>query len=124
MSGSDPRPISQPPQETELDLRKLADGGLKVSAETREDPADRAHRHALELALQRHTLEQGAKDASFSRWKDGGRFVLSSLLIAGVGGLATYFVLHGDKDAQGWGRTVLAGLITGVVGYFIGKPKE
>lgn len=86
---------------------------LVISAESREDPADRVHRHAQERA-----------DATLRRWKDSVRFVMSAMLMPAVGGLATYMALWSSlPDERGWGRTVLASLLSAIAGYFIGKKE-
>jgi hypothetical protein len=86
-----------------------------VSAETREDPVDRDHRHTQENA-----------DARLRRWKDGVRFGLSALLLMGVTILSARFVLDpvASPDERAWGRTVLIGLTTAIAGYFIGRKDK
>jgi hypothetical protein len=96
-----------------LDLNTAAaTGSLVVSAETREDPADQAHRHRQEAA-----------DARFERWKDGTRLGLSGLLVASITVFALYLSMApaSSADERTWGRTMLAGLVSAVGGYFIGK---
>jgi hypothetical protein len=117
LSGSD-QERSHPPAAgaPQVDLTSgIATGALVISAETREDPADRAHRHQQETA-----------DAALRRWKDGIRFALSCLLLVAVTGLAASFALDRSAtvDEKAWSRTVLAGLVSAVAGYFIGKHSK
>ncbi len=90
----------------------IGNGALVISAETREDPADRAHRH-----------QQEAADATLRRWKDGFRFALSAALLGGVTILAVRFTLAqtATGDEKAWARTALAALASAVAGYFIGR---
>ncbi len=84
MSASNQQPGAPPAAGTPLvDLAAgVVAGALVVSAESREDPADRTHRHAQESA-----------DATFRRWKDGIRFGLSALLLTGVTSLSAKFAV-------------------------------
>ena len=115
MSVSSPPHPGSPPGGAagQVDLTAgVASGALVVSAETREDPADRDHRHAQECA-----------DARLRRWKDGIRFALSCLLVSAVTVLAAHFALDrtAGGDEKAWARTVLAAMASAVAGYFIGR---
>ena len=113
MSASEPPPVGG---RAEVDLAAaLANGALVISAETREDPAERDHRH-----------QQEAADARLRRWKDAARFTLSAGLLLAIGGVALRFALDGTAapDEKVWARTILAGLVSAVAGYFIGKQSK
>lgn len=114
MSASDPvAPVAKAGQ---VDVAAgIASGELVISAETREDPADKVHRH-----------QQEAADASLRRVKDGIRFGLSSLLLVAITILAGWFAISSKTttEEKAWSRTVLAGLMSAVAGYFIGKQAK
>jgi hypothetical protein len=99
----------------QVDLNSdIAAGGLEISAETPENPVDRAHRHRQEAA-----------EASLQRWKDGFRFGLSSLLVTGVTCLAAFFAVahNSTPDEKAWGRAALLAILSAVAGYFVGRGK-
>jgi hypothetical protein len=118
LSDSDPqgpaRTSSTPAAQVDL-TAGVASGALVISAESREDPADRDHRHAQESA-----------DARVRRWKEAIRFGLAALLLVGVGVVSARFVLDpgAAPDEKAWGRNLLFGLATALVGYFLGKKEK
>ncbi len=118
LSVSNPQQPATPPTAgaAQVDLTAgVASGALVVSAETREDPADRGHRHAQESA-----------DAKLRRWKDGIRFALSATLIVAITVIAGKMALDPAAPAEekAWGRTVLAAIASAVAGYFIGRTSK
>jgi hypothetical protein len=87
-------------------------GAIDLSAETREHPADQAHRHRQEAA-----------DATLRRVKDGLRFGLSALFLSVATILALRFILDQSAaaDEKAWARTFVSAIASAVAGYFIGK---
>jgi hypothetical protein len=114
-SSTELAPAPETTDHSQIDLNSdITAGGLEISAETPENPADRAHRHRQEAA-----------EASLQRWKDGFRFGLSSLLVTSVTCLAAYFATAHDttSDEKAWGRAALLAILSAVAGYFVGKGK-
>ena len=118
MSASSPQQPAVPATAgtAQVDLTAgVASGSLVVTAESREDPADRDHRHLQEIA-----------DGRLRRWKDGVRFALSAALIVAITVIAGRMALDAaaPADEKAWGRTVLAAVASAVAGYFIGRTAK
>jgi hypothetical protein len=70
--------------------------------------------------------QEDPADADLRRFKDRVRFLISWAVVLVVGGVALYLTLsdHTAPDRAAWGRTILAGLVSALGGYAIGKTEK
>ena len=108
MSASDPRkpqdasaPLGGP--RSSVDVNSLL-ASSEVTIRPQEDPAD----------------------ADLRRFKDRARFLIAWGVVLVVGAVALHLTLsdHVPSDRAAWGRTILAGLVSALGGYAIGKSEK
>ena len=70
--------------------------------------------------------QEDPADANLRRFKDRVRFIIAWGVVLVVGAVALEFTLgeHVSVERAGWGRTVLAGLVSALAGYAIGKTEK
>ena len=70
--------------------------------------------------------QEDPADADLRRFKDRVRFLISWTVVLVVGGVALHLTLsaHTAPDRAAWGRTILAGLVSALGGYAIGKTEK
>jgi len=70
--------------------------------------------------------QEDPADADLRRFKDRVRFLISWAVVLVVGGVALHLTLsdHTAPDRAAWGRTILAGLVSALGGYAIGKTEK
>jgi hypothetical protein len=70
--------------------------------------------------------QEDPSDADLRRFKDRVRFLISWAVVLVVGGVALHLTLsdHTAPDRAAWGRTILAGLVSALGGYAIGKTEK
>ncbi len=108
MSASDPQKTQDTPASlggpgSSVDLSSLL-ASSEVTVRPQEDPAD----------------------ADLRRFKDRARFLIAWSVVLVVGGVALHLTLsdHVPSDRAAWGRTILAGLVSALGGYAIGKSEK
>lgn len=70
--------------------------------------------------------QEDPADADLRRFKDRARFLLSWGVVLGVGGVALHLTLsdHVSAHRAAWGKTIVAGLLSALGGYALGKSEK